>query len=70
MWALCDTKLTLRKRHCFLMEKYIEDARQDEKHAPDLLEAIIQPPGLVKEELRQKLSKIDQFVSKIDNMMV
>ena len=61
MWALCDTKLTLRKRHFFLTEKYIEDARQDEKHVPDLLEAIIQPPGLVKEELRQKLFKIIQI---------
>ena len=49
MWALCDAKLTLRKRHFFLIEKYIEDARQDEKHVPDLLGAIIQPPGLIKE---------------------
>ena len=38
------------------MEKYNEDARQDEKHVPDLLEAIIQPPDPAKEELRQKLS--------------
>ena len=50
------------------MEKYFEDARQDEKHVPDLLESIIQPPGLVKEELRQKLFKIDQFGSKIPKM--
>ena len=70
MWALCDTELTLRKRHFFLIEKYIEDARQDEKQVPDLLEAIIQPPGLVKEELRQKLFKIIQFGSKIKKMMV
>ena len=52
------------------MEKYIEDARQDEKHVPDLLESIIQPPGPVKEELRQKLSQIDQFGSKIKKMRV
>ena len=52
------------------MEKYFEDLRQDEKHVPDLLEAIIQPPGLVKEELRQKLFKIDQFESKITKMRV
>ena len=31
----------LRKRHVFLIETYIEDARQDEKHVPDLLESII-----------------------------
>ena len=65
---MCDAKLTLRKRHFFLIEKYIEDARQDEKHVPDVLDSIIQPPGLVKEELRQKLSKIDQiFVENQEN---
>ena len=47
---------TISKRHAFLMEKYFEDARQDEKHVPDLLEAIIQPTDLVKEELRQSCS--------------
>ena len=46
---MCDTKLTLRKRHVFLIEKYIEDARQDEKHVPDLLEAIMRPPDPAKE---------------------
>ena len=40
------------------MGKYIEDARQDEKHMPDLLEPIIQPTDPVKDELRQKLFKI------------
>ena len=40
------------------MEKYNEDARQDEKHAPDLLEAIMRPSDPVKEELRQKLFKM------------
>ena len=39
------------------MEKYIEDARQDETHVPDLLEAIIQPPRLVKESYGQFGSK-------------
>ena len=52
------------------MEKYFEDARQDEKHVPDLLESIIQPPGLVKDELRQKLCKIDKFRPKIPKMRV
>ena len=52
------------------MEKCFEDVRQDEKHVPDLLEAIIQPPGPVKEELRQKLSKIDQFGAKIKKIRV
>ena len=33
------------------MEKYIEDAKQDEKHVPDLLESIMRPTDPVKEEL-------------------
>ena len=52
------------------MEKCFEDARQDEKHVPDLLEAIMRPTDPVKEELRQKLSKITQNSSKIKNMRV
>ena len=52
------------------MEKYIEDAKQDEKHVPDLLESIKRPTDPVKDELRQKLSKIDQFGSKIKKIKV
>ena len=52
------------------MEKYIEDARQDEKHVPDLLESIMRPTDPVKEELRQKLFKITKFWSKISKMRV
>ena len=52
------------------MGKYIEDARQDEKHVPDLLEAIMRPTDPVKDELRQKLFKITQFESKIPKMKV
>ena len=40
------------------------------KHVPDLLEAITRPTDPVKEELRQKLFKINQFVSKITKMRV
>ena len=43
------------------MEKYFEDVRQDEKHVPDLLEAIMKPIDPVKEQLRQKLSKTNQL---------
>ena len=63
-------KLYLRKRHFFIIEKHIEDLRQDGKHVPDLLESIIQPTDPVKEELRQKLSKIHQFESKITKIRV
>ena len=52
------------------MEKCFEDARQDEKHVPDLLEAIMRPPDPVKEELRQKLFKMIQILSKITKMRV
>ena len=52
------------------MEKYIEDARQDEKDVPDLLEAIMRPTDLVKDELRQKLFKMTQISSKIKKMRV
>ena len=37
---------------------------------PDLLESIIQPPGPVKEKLRQKLFKMTQFEPKIKKIRV
>ena len=52
------------------MEKYIEDVRQDEKHVPDLLESIIQPPGRVREELRPILFKMTRFGSKLTKIKV
>ena len=52
------------------MEKCLEDARQDEKHLPDLLEAIMRPTDPVKEELRQKLFKMTRFESKIKKIRV
>ena len=63
-------KLYLRRGNFFVIGRYIVDLRQDEKHVPDLLDSIIQPTDPVKEELRQKLSKIDQFGSKIKKMRV
>ena len=63
-------KLYLRKRHFFVMEKYIEDARQEEKDVPDLLEAIMRPTCLVKEELRQNLFKMSQFRPEITKIRV
>ena len=46
---LCPPQLILSKRHFFLIGKLIEDAKQDEKHVPDLLEAIMTPTFFVKE---------------------
>ena len=45
-------KLTVRTIHYLVMEKYMEDVKQDEKHVPDLLEPIMKGSGLVKEALR------------------
>ena len=63
-------KLYLRKNNLFVMEKYIEDARQEKKDVPDLLEAIMRPTCLVKEELRQKLFKLIQFRPEITKIRV
>ena len=52
------------------MEKYIEDARQEEKDVPDLLEAIMRPTCLVKEELRQNLMNMNKFRPKITKIKV
>ena len=52
------------------MEKYIEDARQEEKDVPDLLEAIMRPTDPVKEELRQNLFKMNQFRPEISKIWV
>ena len=54
----------------FVMEKYIEDARQDEKYVPDLLEVIMRPTDPAKEDLRRILMKMDQFGFKITKIKV
>ena len=43
------------------MEKYIENVKQEEKDVPDLVESIMKGSGLVKEELRRILCKMNQF---------
>ena len=52
------------------MVNYIEDAIQEEKDVPDLLEAIMRPTDPVKEELRQKTTKNNEFRSKITKIRV
>ena len=65
-------KLYLRKKQFFviLVEKYLEDAKQDEKRVPDLLESIMKAPGLVKEEKQRLLFKMNQFGSDIQEFEV
>ena len=45
----------------FVIEKYIEDVKQDKKHDPDLLESIMKPTDFVREDLRPILFKFNQF---------
>ena len=52
------------------MEKYIEEARQEEKDVPDLLEAIMRLTDPVKEELRTNSCKMSQFRPEITKIRV
>ena len=52
-------KWTRRGRYSFVKEKHIEDIKQDEKVAPDLLESIMRPTDPVKEAA--KTMKMNQF---------
>ena len=47
-----STKVDPKKKTFFVIEKYVEDVKQEEKDVPDLLEAIMRPTCLVKEELQ------------------
>ena len=61
-----DTKntLTLTKKQLFVIEKYIEDAKQGQKLTPDLVESIMRPTDPAKEDLRRNLYKRSQFSPK------
>ena len=41
------------QKETFCYRKYIEDVKQDQKDVPDLVESIVKPTGLAKEELRR-----------------
>ena len=41
-----------KKNTVFVIERHVEDVKQDEKHVPDLLESIMRPTDPTKEELR------------------
>ena len=61
-WSRCvpghKNKLTLSKTYFFVIEKYVEDVKHDEKHVPDLLEPIMRLTCLVKEKLRRILLRV------------
>ena len=62
---------THKKYNCmfFVIEKHIEDVKQEEKDVPDLVEAM-RPTCLVKEELRLILVQLGQFRPKITKITV
>ena len=73
-WTRCvqahKNKLTLSKTYFFVIEKHVEDVKQDEKHVPDLVESIMEGFGLVKEELQLISFKSNQFRPKISKIRV
>ena len=69
MYTHIKTENHIKKTH-FSYGKCFEDVRQDEKHVPGLLEAIMRPTDPVKDELRQKLFKIIQFKPEITRIRV
>ena len=70
MWVHTKKEVVPKKKYFFVIEKYIEDARQDEKHVPDLLESIMRPKLFVKEEIRPILPKMIKIGSKITKIKV
>ena len=70
MGTCTKRKLTLRKRRFFAIEKYVEDVKQGQKVDPDLVESIMRPTDLVKDELRRILFKMGEFRPKITKIRV
>ena len=74
VWTSLDNihkkKLSLRKTHLFLKEKYVRDIIWDQTFALDLLESIMKPTDPVKEELRWILSNTFHSRPTITNIKV
>ena len=62
--------LSRGKIHFFIVEKHVEDVKQNEKNVPDLVESIMRPADPVKEELRKILMKTTQFRFKVEELRV
>ena len=50
-----------RKKYGFFIERHIEDVKQGQKVAPDLVESIVRPTDPVKEWLQRILVNTSQF---------
>ena len=59
-----------KKKKLFVIEKYVEDVKHDEKHGLDLLEPILRLADPTKEEFRRIFMKMIQFGSKISKIKV
>ena len=55
--APSQKEVALNKNTFFVIEKSVEDVKQDQHIVPDLLESTLRPSVLVKEELRRILMK-------------
>ena len=69
-WLGWTSRDTGTKKKLTLLEKHVEDVKHDEKHVPDLLESIMRPTDLVKEELGTILFKLTQFRPEITKIKV
>ena len=59
-----------KKKHVFVIDKCVEDVKQDQKIDPDLLEAIMEPTDPVKEELWRKTMKMGQCRPEVTKIRV
>ena len=69
-FAVCRSVCAQRFAPPRTTEKCVEDAKQDEKHVPDLLKSIMRPIWSVREELRPILFKMNQFKPEITKIQV
>ena len=69
-YTLTKRTLSLGKRYFFVMEKHIEDVKQDQKTVPDLVESIMRPTDPAKEELRRILFKMSRYRPQIIKIRV
>ena len=68
--TLTRRKLSQRKGCVFVIDKYVEDVKHDQKPVLDLLEPIIRPTDPVKEALQRILFKMSQYRPEIIKLRV
>ena len=63
-------KLSLRKIYFPVIEKYVKDVKQGQQIDLDLVESIVRPTRLAKEELQMTLMRTIQFRRRIERFRV